>query len=428
VSGEWQQPQQAQVSTDSPQAVVQGGGVTETPRTTLPNAGLESVPFKPAGVELWQALLAAQVAAKELVHDASVGSEKKELYAYTSSEAFIREARRVLHERGLLIVQLGTIGAPLSRSLQRLFTAYLLVHAPSGQGLVLPHEWPIHSTEKFPPAKSTGAAYTSSMRYFLRGLLLIVTGDTIEETDPDAQRRQQPQQAYPPQAQAWYPPQGYAYQQQAASQPPAAWGPPQLPYNPGAQQQQWNTTPQHAPALLQSAQQELQSAPISGNAGQALMHPPQNGQQWQQSQQQTAPPSGPANPAAVAQQAARVPAGLAAEAGKAPTDLRPGEPVEADEWVNALVARGWAERDAEQFAGVNLDKPITQTMREALRGWIERYYGDDNTSATKAWVIDAGFTPRPDMPEADRPRPTGRQALRYLHAMNWAARAASAAR
>jgi hypothetical protein len=410
-----------------PQAASSAAG-SESVRAPVPATGPE-VGLAPPGVEYWAALFQAQSTVKPVAHDADVSkkgannAKGDKLFTYTSAEAIQKEALRVLHANKLLVVQLATMGTT-DRNGRRhvLHSAFMVVHSPTGQGLVYPFEAPIGVSEKYPLRQATSAACTSSTGYFLKGLLQIATP---EEKPPEEQGPQWPQ----------------AQQQQAG------WGPQQSQYGQPLQQQtqpvqdQWSQQPQ----AQYDPQAEQAAAWAAHNAEQARVAQAQQAQQTQQAPQQTQQypgwvwdhqtgqwvsdrqPQQPIgeHPTVKAAAAILEAQPIAGQQGKPVEEAREifeiaeeTEPSGPDAWVAALTAAGIERHLAEEFAAY----PTTHALNDGMRGllWkqIEKSFGspDNPENAARArqnWE-GTGFVPRPDLPEEQRPRPTGVHALRYL--------------
>jgi ERF superfamily protein len=338
--------------------------------------------------KLFSALLAAQMAVQKLEEKGEVAF-KTTRYTYATATQFILEARRVLHGVGLLVVQLGALGAPDAKARRTvLYSSFAVIHAESGEGITVPFEWVVHATEKMAPPKALGASYTNSLRYFLRGLLLIATGD---HEDPESAYPQGPYGYGGEQA----PQQGY---QQPYQAPPPQQAPPQSQYSAPAHAPYPNAP---APWPPQQDYQQPYQAP-----------PPQQGYQ--------APPPAPApegyapQPQGGAVPFANPPAGDVGRGTQAPSSSEvqaPSNPQGAEEWTRALIAVGWAPGLAEDLARMPIDQPIDAGIAEILHAEIEKVFGGDVEAARAAWQ-GTGFTPDPES-KTNRPIPTGGQALRY---------------
>lgn len=363
---------------------------------------------KAPGPEFWIALLSAQKAARVLGHDESV--EKKgggDMYTYASAEAILEESRRILHDNNLLVIQSMTIGST-DRTKRRsvAHAAFVVVHAPTGQGLVIPFEAAVHATEKFQPPKAVNAATTVSLRWFLRGLLMIRVSD---EPDPEGGKAVQPQ-AYVQQPE--WPPAGHYWDQQwqrwlpIPQQPAPQWVP--QPAAPQPQQQWVPPTPQ--------AQAALYADPTVQAAGAMF-----------QAQQVSAPaqPAGLSQGASFQQPSPMLPQGATTQPqhdqangtrGPARQIEEPVEPTEPDQWVIALTRAGVQNSVAEEFAMAAFDRVITEGLRDVLRREIEARMGTHEAAleASRALWAGTGYVPQPQLPPDQRTLPTGRQCLRYL--------------
>jgi hypothetical protein len=482
----------------------QGGGWGVNPGVGVAAAPADNevarvpFPFNAPGLKVptgtfWIALAQAQVNARELGEQGEVEVTAKRRYTYASYKQFLREGRRVLHEQKLYAFQAGTVSVEPAKRRGNLYCTFTVFHAPSGEGMVVPFEWPIDSgSDYLQVGKAAGAAYSNAIRYFLRGLLLIGTNDG-DSDDPersgggqdqgaqDAQTWQQHNQTWQqPAQQSWngqsgqqgydqgqqngqgYD-QGYAQGQQQHGQ---AW-PAQRGYDQGQQPaQQYDQQPQQgggygnagpshygqpqgqqAPQQYsqwgdqQHTQQYQQGArqPQAAQAGatatverprqqiqqQAAPAPqqqaaPQQAQQAPQQQTQLPNPySGQPVQAQAAPQQAQQPAKPAPAANPFSKVARPDEPNTSESWITELRSLGWPEGDAEELAVCPPENPITPAVREALHRAIERFYGTDRLQeARDAWK-EVGFVPNPDAPEAQRPKPTGIQALRYARRMKF---------
>ena len=162
------------------------------------------------GQAFWAALGSAQHNARELGEESEVQVTAKRSYRYASYKQFIREARRVLHEQQLFVLQAGTVSTDPGKRRGNLYCTFTVWHGPTGQGMVVPFEWPVDcGSDYLQVGKAAGAAYSNAIRYFVRGLLMIGTSDG---DDPETagggdvaawqqhnQAWQQPQQAAPQQ-------------------------------------------------------------------------------------------------------------------------------------------------------------------------------------------------------------------------------------
>jgi hypothetical protein len=402
-------------------------GGPESVRDPVPTTG-PAVGLVPPGVEYWGALFKAQSTVKPVAHDADVskkGQQDKKgdkLFTYASAAAIQEEALRVLHGNNLLVVQLATM-ASSDRSGRRqvLHCSFMVVHAPTGQGMVYPFEAPIGVTEKFALRQATSAACTTATGYFLKGLLQI---RTPEEAVPEQQGPQWP----PAQQQAmWQQPQPQQSQQQPAYDPQAEHAAAWAAYN--AQQAAQQAQAQNAQAVQAQSVQQAQAGQVST---QAQQYP---GWEWDAQARQWVPDSQllqslsehPTVKAAAAileatlitgQQAAPAPVHKQDAPREITEEFVEDEPNGPDAWATALTAVGVERQIAEEFASYPLTHALNDGMRGLLWKQIEKCFGspDNPENAAKArlnWE-GTGFVPRPDLPEEQRPRPNGVNALRYL--------------
>lgn len=365
--------------------------------------------FHPPKAEFWAALLAAQQGAQELGEDGDVEIKGKKAYSYAGYKAFIREGRRVLHAHGLVVFQLGALSAVDGKGRRSLlYGSFGVVHAATGQGMVLPFEWPVHATDKFPPAKATGASYSNVLRYFLRGLLLIPTGDGNAD-DPERlydgghRNGSAPQQAYQQAAQGFQQADVSYMQQQQAGQPLGTYMTPEQAWEAYYAQNPPTSVrlgvPDQAPAVTvpQGFAQPIAQAPAAVAPAQPQL-PEQH------------PLAGP--------QPAAQPQGFNYDETRArhADAADQGEPTDNAGWCALLQQLGYSAGVAEDFAVQPLGEPVHAAVSESLRDQIAKAFPNDPEGARKLWE-GTGYTPRLDLPKRDRPQPTGVQVLRYLRAL-----------
>lgn len=145
---------------------------------------------------LFSAWVRAQKKAKAVAHD-STNSYMR--FDYTSAEAVIEFSNDCLTGEGLGVSPLSSVlvdkGARLEpdgkggfREVPQLFSkrTYLLFHE-SGESIVLEGtEWPILPEKGRPLDKATGSMDTTSLAYFLRGLLQIKRADSTDDMNHPA--------------------------------------------------------------------------------------------------------------------------------------------------------------------------------------------------------------------------------------------------
>ena len=136
---------------------------------------------------LWQALARAQRALGGLSKD-----QRGPRGEYTSCEAAIHQARRVLLNEDLLLVvesarveELTPEDIDEHGALQRSDVVVLnrqlrLVHTETGADIVLQQVWPIVPSRGRPLDHSAASADSFGLTYLLRGLLLFARGDAYE--------------------------------------------------------------------------------------------------------------------------------------------------------------------------------------------------------------------------------------------------------
>ena len=136
---------------------------------------------------LWQALARAQQAIGGLGKD-----QRGPRGEYTSCEAAISAARRVLLNEGLLLVvesarveEMASADVDEHGALTRTDVVVLnrqlrLVHTDSGADVVLNQVWPIVPSRGRPLDHSAASADSFGLTYLLRGLLLFPRGDAYE--------------------------------------------------------------------------------------------------------------------------------------------------------------------------------------------------------------------------------------------------------
>ena len=374
---------------------------------------------RPSPGNYWAALGRAQKAAQELDPKGEV-SHGSTQYNYAGYRQYIKEARRVLHAEGLLVQQTGSL-SPENDKRRRtsLGSHYTVVHESTGEGVCYPFDWCVSESEKWPAAKATGASYSNSLRYFLRGLLQIIDkkGDRDDpESMYDGGRQQSDPYAganphWPGQQQQPY----HDPQQQQQAWNPRSWnqqdqgGPPQQPY-----QQPPYASGQEQGGWPQQGQQQFPDG-----------HSVQQGQQGQQGQrvpQGQSPHGGDGNLGYLPDQGQQFNNGLAVEQESPPPVWDPSsgqEPSGSDEWKAALIWAGHTEAFATDLALQQPDEQIHDGARVALGNEIEKFFGTgevDAQRATDAWE-GTGFVP--DFTQKPMPRPTGVQACRYvLNRMN----------
>lgn len=401
------QPWQAPGLHQSMQAQGMATQVAEIDTKTGEVLGLARVPAPfvvpglqpPTGKNYWSALFVAQEQAKEVEEDGEVAL-KKNAYSYASYRQFMREARRVLHPNKLLVFQCGAIN--MGAKPGYLYSTFTVVHAPSGEGLVHPFEWPLDTSFDFTPNKAAGASYSNGIRYFVRALLMISTndGDDPEQGQPRGQQQGQGQQGGYQQAdyqqqgqwqggqqQSWQQGQGQqGYGQQGGFQQQGQWpAQGQQPQRPQAQPgQQWGDAQHHQQRQQAQGQAPGMSAPAQGGA--------------------QGPTSAPAAPAA----GGPLKNGSVSDLAK---HARPDEPATVELWIRDLQAKGYAAQDAEDLANSSPNEPIAPAVRELLYRRVEMYFGDDQPRLQDAFK-KIGYTPGVGNSM------TGMQGLRFARIMD----------
>jgi len=423
-----------------PWQVPQAAGVPASQTPEGQTIELARMPFlvpisKPPGPRLWLALLAAQMAADTLEQQGEVKMGSKS-YNYATIKQFVQAARKHLHKHGLLVMQLGNVAPPDSRGRRTaLYSGFAVIHAETGEGFLAPMEWVIHATDKFDPPKALGASYSNSLRYFIRGLLLIATGDA-EAEDPEAVydggQNRSTSQSQATQGQhgmggpggggngpGGYPP-GYGQAMHGQGYPPGyGQAPPQQGYGQQqqgyGQQQQGYVQPPWSPGPGEHA--PFANAPSSAAPAQAGSAGGVDFAKLAEKKRQERAAANPQSPQAqvpsaelreeIAQAYAPPPART-----YTPSDppAQGGEPQGAEEWTRALVNAGWAPGLAEDLAQADPAAPIHAGIGELLHREIEQRFGSNVQAAREAWA-GTGFTPNPTA--KDRPVPSGLQALRY---------------
>jgi len=422
----------------------------------------------PPGAAFWIAVLEAQKAAKKLekVHEGPPNKKAGKVYervnratgemqldyppmfTYVSAEQYIEELRRVCHQHGLVVIQVGCLGEQnLHGKRDRMASGFVVVHAASASGGLLPFEFPMSHNESI--SASAEKAYTKSWAYFVRGFLQIPRADPkdegVYEAPPEQymgwdnhyaqqppveqlvvpvqnQQARQPvqqNQQQPPQ-QDWQQPAQQDWQQQPFPQEQQqGWQQPQ------DQQQDWQG--QSHDGWQQPPQEEWQQPPQEEWQQQqgSWQQPAQQGQDnWHGSQapngQQPLPPIEEEPLVKEAQDLFQ--AELTKNeriGGDAPTNGHHGqqsaqtaEPRTPDEWRAALLARGWKDEIAKQLVTTNLNEPISPGLREEIASLALAYYQNNPEAIRVAWQ-GTGFEPNPSLPPAIRPRPTGLHVLRY---------------
>lgn len=388
------------------------------------------------GPEYWIALLQAQSQVRELFEDAGVLSKNKVdvMYRYTSAKAFIQEARRVLHANGLGVLQTGTLAEATGQYDKRtaLHAGFVVFHAATGSGLFYPFEWPVTANEKFSPAKATGSALTQSLRYFLRSLLQIVTGDSQQEDTGDNQYvvyqqpyqqpaydRHQYQQTAP--AQPHY--QDYkttvtSYQQGYDQQPGQSYG--QQGYD-QQQAQGYGYDQQASQSYDQQGYQQQGYGYDYGGQPQGYQQQDYLGDDQQADRGDAWEPE----PEPV-QAGYYGPQDTTLEPEPEPEPEpelflpeRPEEPASMDEWRERLLELGWDPELAMQLAGVSAsDEPIDDALRHELGRLAAEIFNGDMEYVRRLWTV-VGFRPDVKVPSGVRPRPTGKQVALYALFMDW---------
>ena len=128
---------------------------------------------KPEG--LTSRLLAAQAAVKELPKDAENAYDH---YKYTSADAIIAEARRVLNGAGLVVRRHGyKIEAFPIEGFLSVVSHYRVEDPETGEAIVATIAYPFSPDRGRQWAKALSAALTTSLAYWLRDLLLIPRSD-----------------------------------------------------------------------------------------------------------------------------------------------------------------------------------------------------------------------------------------------------------
>lgn len=156
----------------------------------------ETSEISSAVVALHRALVAAQRDAEGQSNDRKSGDGGGPKYPYTSSEAVIAEARRVLSKNGLICRQgahrpvdpASWLEAFQSDSAPAppiyLEVAFEIMHE-AGASLMETIHWPVIVGKGRPLDKATGAALTAAYGYYLRGLLCLDRPKADEVNDRD---------------------------------------------------------------------------------------------------------------------------------------------------------------------------------------------------------------------------------------------------
>lgn len=146
------------------------------------------------GAKLAAALVVAQRAAQAVGKDATNAFHK---YKYASSEAIIEEARGALNGAGLTVlttswslVPLATTEESAQQALVRV--TYRILHE-SGESMDCPTESYVVPEKGRPWDKAHAGALTTSLAYFLRGLLLLPREDEETAVDRRDDRNYEPQ-------------------------------------------------------------------------------------------------------------------------------------------------------------------------------------------------------------------------------------------
>lgn len=85
-----------------------------------------------------------------------------------------------------------------------------------------------------------------------------------------------------------------------------------------------------------------------------------------------------------------------------------------EDWVTLLMNRGWDENEALQLASVQLDAPITDSLKLKVSNWAMAHFKNDKASVVNAWA-GTGFQPQTGLPAgAQRTNPSGLAMLKYL--------------
>lgn len=158
---------------------------------------------KECGPEYWTAILNAQKSAKAMVKKRPGAPDRKNrnkpqdfavainkstgevsydahpMWWFASVEDFLEEQRRVCHENGLVVVQYGSLFAGddkhFGARITGLRSGFLVVHAATGQGGVIPFEVPIKMGDN--ADRGAQNAYNWAESYFLRSFLRIMRVD-----------------------------------------------------------------------------------------------------------------------------------------------------------------------------------------------------------------------------------------------------------
>ena len=133
------------------------------------------------------ALVAAQASAKGVHKDSRTSFGPQ--YNYSSTESLILEAQRHLSAHGLALVpcSVSMLVGSVDTAVALLERRYALVHK-SGEERAIEQVWPVVPGKGRPIDKAVAAAYTASLGYMLRDLLLLARvekGTDLDDREPE---------------------------------------------------------------------------------------------------------------------------------------------------------------------------------------------------------------------------------------------------
>jgi hypothetical protein len=89
-----------------------------------------------------------------------------------------------------------------------------------------------------------------------------------------------------------------------------------------------------------------------------------------------------------------------------------GDPQTVEQWVEALVSKGWSDETAMSLAAHKPDEPIGDALKAEILSIAFAYF-DRDAAAVREAFDGTGFVPMPNLPEQLKPKPTGLQLLRF---------------